>query len=241
MLSREDVEVADRPAVRIEARATGEGLYEKGLLVYVYVVDRTSRPPLVLQTFRAPRSRWVERKAVLDNAARTLVLFRPGAQPEGGPVTQAPLPVPVARKRAALLAAATRRDYEQLEELADPREFHFTFGNGEGGPAAYWRELESNRLAPAWASDPSPAEALAAILEMQYTVDAPASDSGERIYVWPFAYDKEPGALTPDEAELLAPIASARELEQMAQFGSYIDWRAGITADGRWIFFVAGD
>lgn len=244
VVKRDDVEVSGRPAVRVEARATGEGLYERGLATYAYAVDRVERTPIVLQTFRSPGSRWEQRKAVLDEAARTLVLFTPPEPDEGEAGTQFGLPRRVARKHAVLVAAARSGDYERLAALADPEMFQYTYGGGAGGPAAYWRQLEeADRPAPAWAADPDPADALAAILEMPYTVvDVPGSlADADRIYVWPFAYDKELGALTPAQREVLAPIATEREIRQMERFGSYIDWRTGITPDGRWIFFIAGD
>ena len=242
-VKRDQLEVAGRRAARIEATSTGQGLYDKGLVMLAYVVDRGERSSLVLQTFKTPGSDWAERTRVLDRAADTLVLFRPdedsttvGAQPS--------LPGPVERKRASILEAARAHDYERLETLADPKQFEFTFGGGEDGPAAYWRrrERDSGQL-PEGFVDPSPADALAAILEMPYTVlDVPGSlSSARKIYVWPFAYDVEPGALTADQKAILAPVMSEEEIESSKQFGSYFDWRAGITPDGRWIFFVSGD
>ncbi len=241
--TREELEVAGRPALRIHATSTGAGLFEKGLVTYAYVVDRGEQPPLVLQTFRTPGSNWPERKSVLDRAAETLVLFRPEVPVEAAAEGEL-LPRPVERTRAALLAAADAHDYERLEALADRRQFEYTYGAAEGGPAAYWRRLEqeSGRLPPGFL-DPGPADALAAILKMPHTVlDTPGGlASARKIYVWPFAYDVEPATLTAEQKAILAPIMSDEEIEKTAQYGTYLDWRAGITPDGRWIFFVAGD
>ena len=82
------------------------------------------------------------------------------------------------RKRAAILAAAQARDYDALAELSDPQRFRYTFGEEvDGGPAAYWRRADAS------GEEPSPAEALSAILRMPYTLS-------HGLYVWPFAYDK---------------------------------------------------
>lgn len=42
-------------------------------------------------------------------------------------------------------------------------------------------------------------------------------------------------------AEDLAQESFQEELDQYAEFGSYALWRIGITEDGEWKFFVAGD
>ncbi len=60
-------------------------------------------------------------------------------------------------------------------------------------------------------------------------------------YVWPFAYDKEPGRLGAYERRLLAPIADAAEIEKWKSFGGYFGWRAGILPDGTWTYYVSGD
>jgi hypothetical protein len=56
------------------------------------------------------------------------------------------------------------------------------------------------------------------------------------IFVWPFAYDKEPGEMSEYELSLLGDLMP----EGVTEVG-YLGWRAGIRPDGRWIFFIAGD
>jgi hypothetical protein len=184
-----------------------------------YVVDRGAEPPLVLRTVKEPNSNWEERLRILDEAARTLLLFEPRrARGRDAP------PDVVLRKRAAILAAAQARDYDALAQLSDPQRFAYSFGGEvEGGPAAYWRQAETR------GEDPTPAEALAAILRMPYTLS-------RGLYVWPFAYDKTEDELTAYERGLL------EELGRGGAFADgYLGWRAGIDPDGRWVFFVAGD
>ena len=218
-IERRDVRVNGRRAALVEVEATGEGLYERGYSLYAYVVDVPGRPPIVVQATRRPGEAWGGRKAVADRAVHSLRLFDPGA---------AGLPAAVARKRAAILAAARARDYDALAGLADDRRFTYSFGGPyPGGPAAYWREL-------AEATGQEPADILAAILQMPYT-------RADSLYVWPFAYNRRPASLTPQERRALAPIASEEQIDMWAKAGSYLGWRAGITADGRWIYFVSGD
>lgn len=218
-LERRELTIAGRPAVEVVSRATGEGLLDRGTESATYVVDRGSEPPLVLRTVRTPNSTWEERLRILDEAARTLILF----EPEQAAAEEAP-PDAVLRKRAAILAAAEAGDYDALAELTDPNAFEYTFGGPvRDGPAAYWLQAEQT------GEDPTPADALAAILRMPYTLS-------RGIYVWPFAYDKTEDELTAYERRLLKPLGRGGAFAD-----GYLGWRAGIQPDGRWVFFVAGD
>jgi len=123
---------------------------------------------------------------------------------------------------AALLEAARSGDYEALRSLI-PDEFSYTFGGPvEGGPIAYWQQLEKE-------SGERPIETLARILAMPYTLYAGT-------YIWPFAYDKQPDELTGYERRLLGDLA-----DDFAPGSGYLGWRAGIEPDGTWRFFIAGD
>ena len=213
---RRELTVAGRPAVRVVSQGDGENTETA-----TYVVDRGREPPLLLRTVNEPNSNWEERLRILDEAARTLILFEPRHVTR--PNSTAP-PDVVLRKRAAILAAAEMGDYDALAELADPSGFEYTFGGPvEGGPAAYWRRAEAS------GEEPTPADALAAILRMPYTLS-------RGLYVWPFAYDKTEDELTAYERKLLAPLGRGGAFAD-----GYLGWRAGIDPDGRWLFFVAGD
>jgi hypothetical protein len=137
------------------------------------------------------------------------------------------LPEAVAETYEALLAAAESGDYEELRPLIPATGFQYTFGGPvEGGPIAYWKELERSTVE-------RPIENLEAVLKMPYTLT-------RGIYVWPFAYDVESvDDLTRHERELLAPLGPLDTL--FVEGTGYLGWRAGIDAEGTWVFFVAGD
>lgn len=142
--------------------------------------------------------------------------------PSGG------LPAAVEETRAALLAAAESGDYEAVERLIPSQGgFRYTFGGPvDGGPIAYWRQLEEN-------TPERPLETLAAVLQMPYTLS-------HGYYYWPFAYDvSEVEDLSPHERELLAPLGALDPL--LVEGTGYLGWRAGISPDGTWALFVAGD
>jgi hypothetical protein len=132
------------------------------------------------------------------------------------------LPGPVAERHAALLEAAESGDYEALRPLL-AEQFSYTFGGPvEGGPIAYWRQVERD-------SGESPIQILARILELPYTLY-------RGTYVWPFAFDKQRDELTEHERELLADLA-----DDFGAGSGYLGWRVGIEPDGTWTFFIAGD
>jgi hypothetical protein len=137
------------------------------------------------------------------------------------------LPEAVSETYQALLEAAETGDYEKLRSLIPATGFEYTFGGPvEGGPVAYWRELERSTVE-------RPIETLEAVLKMPYTLS-------RGIYVWPFAYDLEStDELTRHERELLAPLGPLDTL--FVEGTGYLGWRAGIDAEGAWVFFVAGD
>ena len=138
------------------------------------------------------------------------------------------VPAAVEETRAALLAAAESGDYEALRPLIPTNgAFKYTFGGPvDGGPIAYWQELERT-------TEARPLETLAAVLRMPYTLS-------RGYYVWPFAYDVADVAdLSPHERELLAPLGPLDSV--FVEGTGYLGWRAGIAPDGAWVFFVAGD
>jgi hypothetical protein len=137
------------------------------------------------------------------------------------------LPEPVAETFAQLLEAAESGDYAQLEPLIPTTGFEYTFGGPvEGGPIAYWQELERSTVE-------RPIENLEAVLKIPYTLS-------NGIYVWPFAYDvADVSELSAHERVLLSPLGPLDTL--FVEGTGYLGWRAGIDPQGNWVFFVAGD
>ena len=118
---------------------------------------------------------------VVDHAAQTLRPFGPQAQAVSG------LPATVEQTHTALLVAAEAHDEDALRGLIDPQSFRYTFGeNVPGGAIEFWRK-EKER------SGTDPIDALAKVLRLPYVLS-------QGIYVWPFAYDKEPGEMSEYES-----------------------------------------
>jgi hypothetical protein len=151
------------------------------------------------------------------------------------------LPEPVASMRTRIAGATAACDFAALERLAlaGSGGFSFTFGGAEEGPAAYWRRIESD-------GEGEPLALLLKVLASPHaTTDLPAADgSSQTLYVWPAAATKE----VPTEEDWAAVESIypaevvARMKEDTRSMGiGYLGYRAGITAEGDWIYFVAGD
>jgi hypothetical protein len=128
------------------------------------------------------------------------------------------------------MAALDAGDFETLEALIPADGFTYTYGQPHpDGPVAYWLQLEQS-------GEDRPFTILRELLELPFT-------QVEDLYVWPFAYDRDPAELTEEERDQLAAAGAATrgQLAQMEQAGNYLGWRTGIAADGTWRFFVAGD
>jgi hypothetical protein len=132
------------------------------------------------------------------------------------------------------VAAATACDDDALAQLgsAGTRPFSFTFG-GATDAAAYWRRLETDRTA-------EPMRYLVELLKRPYR-DRDGGNA-QRQYVWPSAFAYERWSDVPQsERDGLRPLYGDAQFEQFALFGSYSGYRVGISSDGEWIFFIAGD
>ena len=135
------------------------------------------------------------------------------------------LPGPVAETRTEIIDFARACDFDGLATLAMEGDFTYSFGGGED-PAAFWREAED-------AGD-EPLATLVQLLGMEAHIDDQV--------VWPRAYARESWAdVTEEERAELLEIYSEEDLAQFEAFGSYAGYRVGISSDGDWTFFVAGD
>ena len=213
---RQEVTVGGHRGFRLELVATGEGLNSKGTRTYGYLLRTETSGAIVIQTTAQPGAT-IRHQSVVDHAASTVAFFEPA------PVAVTGLPEPVAQTHAALLAAAEAHDEQALEALIEPNEFRYTFGENEpGGALAFWRSSKEQ-------TGTDPIDTLARVLRLPYVLS-------QGIFVWPFAYDKQPGEMSEYELSLLGDLLPEGQTEV-----GYLGWRAGIRPDGRWVFFIAGD
>ena len=145
------------------------------------------------------------------------------------------LPEPVRRMHDLIVEAARSGDIERLRPLlglADDMT-QLSFGEIEGDPIEFLKGLSG---------DPEGQEILAIVEEVLNAgfVHLEAGTPNE-IYVWPYFYGIPLDKLDSRQKVELFKIVTAGDLEDMKQFGTYIFYRVGITPEGRWAFFVAGE
>jgi hypothetical protein len=236
VLSRDDLELGGRRAVRIHAETISGAEFAPGTRTYLYIVERDLEregEALLVRTTSTVGIDYAPWRRIVDEAARSLRLTPKVAPSVAGADVVPPqsgLPEAVAHKRHAIWKAAKRTDYAAVAELVDPKGFEYTFGGPvEDGPGEYWRRIDRT-------TKERPLPTLAAILELPY-VHQPE----HKLYVWPFAFTRQASTLSPEEKEQLAEAIGDDALKLYEQLGNYLGYRAGIDADGDWVFYVAGD
>lgn len=145
------------------------------------------------------------------------------------------LPEPVKKMRTALAEAAASGDIEKLRPLlgTGADETQVSVGDAPEDPIAALKSLSG---------DPDGREVLAILLDIIST-GAAHTDKGtpQEAYVWPYFAEKNLDTLSPPEAVELFRIVTAGDVTDMKEFGGYNFYRLGISPDGKWKFFVAGD
>ncbi|WP_417434015.1 hypothetical protein [Hoeflea sp.] len=147
----------------------------------------------------------------------------------------AQLPEPARRMRELILAAATTGDPENLRALlgTGPNATQLSYGEIETDPVSYLRSISG---------DSEGQEILAILIDLLNTgfvrIDAGGQDE---TYVWPYFVALPLDSLTaPQRVELLR-LVTAGDVEDMKAYGAYNFYRIGISPDGEWRFFMAGD
>ena len=145
------------------------------------------------------------------------------------------LPEPVRRKREMIIETCKTGDLEKLRPLFDTGEdaTQLSLSGIEGDPIAFLRELSGDKEG----------QEILAILEEVLSAGFVHMDAGtpNDMYVWPYFFAVPLNRLTPPQRVELFKIVTAGDYEDMKTYGTYIFYRVGITPDGRWSFFVAGD
>ncbi len=145
------------------------------------------------------------------------------------------LPEPVQNLRNRILEAAKSGDLERLRPLlgsGDDRT-QLALGGIGGDPIAYLKEL---------AGDEDGQEILA-ILEEVLSAGYVHMDAGtpNDVYIWPYFFAVPLDKLTAPQRVELFKIITAGDYDDMKTYGTYMFYRVGITPDGKWSFFIAGD
>ncbi|MFS2152329.1 hypothetical protein [Rhizobium sp. Rhizsp42] len=163
----------------------------------------------------------------------------PGAQDSSKPVEVlydlSKVPEPVRHMREQIVEAAASGDLERLRPLfgTGATQTQVSVGEATDDPIGALKDLSG---------DPDGDEILAIILDIISTGFVHVGQgTADEMYVWPYFAEKDLKKLTPPERVELLRIVTAGDLADMQEFGGYNFYRLGITADGKWKFFTAGD
>jgi hypothetical protein len=144
------------------------------------------------------------------------------------------LPPAVARARDRILAAARSGELEKLLKVMQLSESLpvFSFADDKD-PIGFWK---------ANYPDSEGVEVLAILINI---LEAPFVhvDVGtpQEIYMWPYFARVPLKSLKPEQRVELFRIVTGADYKDMVEFGAYSFYRLGISPDGTWHFFVAGD
>lgn len=145
------------------------------------------------------------------------------------------LPAPVRRMHELIVEACKSGDIEKLRPLigtgADSTQL--SLGGVEGDPIEFLREVSG---------DEKGQEILAILLEVMESgyVHLNAGEPSE-LFVWPYFFAYPLDRLNDRQRVELFTLVTAGDYQDMKTYGAYVFYRVGITPEGRWLFFVAGD
>lgn len=145
------------------------------------------------------------------------------------------LPEPVRRMRALIMEACLTGEVEELRPLIGigDNPTQLSFGTFDGDPVDFLRELSG---------DDQGQEILAILYEV-LAAGYVLLDEGQpdEMYVWPYFFAVPLEQLDSRQRVELFKLVTAGDYEDMKNYGAYIFYRVGISPEGRWLFFVAGD
>lgn len=145
------------------------------------------------------------------------------------------LPFPARKMHELILEAARSGDIEKLRPFIGKGDdvTMLSLGGFNEDPIEFLKSISG---------DAEGHELLAIITEI-LEADFVLIDEGtdREVYVWPYFYAYSLEKLTPRQRVKLFRLLTYGDYQEMQSFGAYIFYRLGITPQGRWRFFVAGD
>ncbi len=142
------------------------------------------------------------------------------------------LPIPVRRLREQIIEAASTGDPEKLGPIIE--------ANGDAPMLSFDDVPDPVEYLKSLSGDPGGREILAVLIEVLEAgyvhVDVGTPDE---MYVWPYFARYPLDKLTPPQLVELFKLVYAGDYEDMQAYGHYTWYRAGISPDGVWRYFLA--
>jgi hypothetical protein len=145
------------------------------------------------------------------------------------------LPEPVRRMHDLIVEACKSGDIEKLRPLV---------GSGDSMTQLSLTDIDGDAIAfLKGLSGDTEGQEILAIMEEVLNAGFVHLDAGtpQELYVWPYFFALPLDKLDARQRVELFKIVTAGDYDDMKQFGAYIFYRVGITPEGKWAFFVAGD
>ncbi|MDQ0454186.1 hypothetical protein [Rhizobium paknamense] len=145
-------------------------------------------------------------------------------------------PEAVRKMRERMVEAAASGDPERLRELITQGKDGTQLALGEDNGS------DPIQIIKSVSGDPDGLEVLAIMLDVLSTGFAHVNaGTPDEAYVWPYFAEKPLNTLTAPEKVELMRLVTAGDFENMLEYGNYNFFRIGISPNGQWKFFSAGD
>jgi hypothetical protein len=145
------------------------------------------------------------------------------------------LPAPVRELHDKLVAAAKAGQIEAVRPMLQTGEdpTQLSLAGTDNDPITFLKSLSG---------DEGGQEILAILLEV-LEAGYVHLDAGkpEELYVWPYFFAVPLDKLTDMQRVELFKLVTSGDYEDMKSYGAYIFYRVGISPDGKWQFFLAGE
>jgi hypothetical protein len=145
------------------------------------------------------------------------------------------LPPAVREMHDKIVEACKTGDIEKLRPLigSGTEQTQLSLTEIEGDPITFLHDLSGD----------TDGQEILAILEMLLETGYVHVNVGkpDEAYVWPYFYAIPLSRLNARQRVELFKIVTAGDYEDMKTYDAYVFYRVGITSQGRWAFFVAGD
>lgn len=146
-------------------------------------------------------------------------------------------PEPVRKLREAIVEAAASGSLDRLRPLMNVggglNQTQVTADDPGEDPIKTLHDLSG---------DPDGIEVLSILLDIMSAGFAHVGQgTPNEMYVWPYFAEKDIKTLSAPEKVDLMRIVTAGDYSDMLEFGGYNFYRVGITPDGKWKYFTAGE
>lgn len=144
------------------------------------------------------------------------------------------LPGPVRTMHRLILDAARSGEIERFTEILKANKVPLAVSiGGDDDPVGYWKKLSQDGAGREILAD------IVRVFEAGFVHVGKGTD--HELFVWPYHYVYPLEKLTPAQEVELYMLIPAEYRDAMQELGGYTGFRGGLSPDGTWHFFIAGE